>query len=99
MRRHVILGLILLVAIVVTTSLPAAGPEEEQDSRQMRLRGSYGLEEDQDSRPTYEVDYEKGCQACGESDADLQDCKIRNLQCIVRNLQTEIQTVKRLAIG
>ena len=86
MTRHVLQGLILLVAIVVTTSLPAAGPEEDQDSRQMRPSD-------------YEVDYEKGCQACGESDADLQDCKIRNLQCIVRNLQTEIQTVKRLAIG
>jgi len=77
--------ILLLVAIVVTTSLPA-GPAEDQaiepqakpESRQRRFKvGPYPKE--------FKTEHaEKNCESCG--DETDEDCKIRRLECIVGNL-------------
>ena len=79
-----VLILLLLVAIVATTSLPA-GPVEDQaiepqakpESRRRRVTGNTS---------TFSRKYhaEKNCESC--QDETDRDCKIRKLECIVNNI-------------
>lgn len=103
--------LILLVAgcmVVITTSLPA-GPVEDQaieaiepqakpESRRKFL--SFSERQRQKKKERYRpCDWERrnNCDSCGdETDQEKkQDCKIRDLECIVANIQRCIKSSYR----